>query len=77
LFASLYKPFSLIHFLRFFVHPTFNWNVCQSLNPCHSSDGRNSTSSTATDRSRERLHTKHRLVVQRERHINTTNCIHS
>jgi hypothetical protein len=34
-------------------------------------------SSTATDRSQESLHTKHRLVVQRERHINTTNCIHS
>jgi hypothetical protein len=27
--------------------------------------------------SQESLHTKHRLVVQRERHINTTNCIHS
>jgi hypothetical protein len=25
----------------------------------------------------ESLHTKHRLVVQRERRINTTNCIHS
>jgi hypothetical protein len=34
-------------------------------------------SSTATDRSQESLHTKHRLVVQRERHMNTTNCIHS
>jgi hypothetical protein len=31
---------------------------------------------TATDLSQESLHTIHRLVILRERQINTTNCIH-